>query len=122
MSTHTSQCLTTDVLVIGTGGAGLRAAIELHKRGQGVLVLGKRPRADAHTVLAAGGINAALATIDPEDSWVIHAADTLKEGHFLGHPQAVEILCREAPRLLARPMGGSRSATSARIATAAHAS
>ena len=49
----------TQVLIIGTGGAGLRAAIELHNRGYGVLVLGKRPKTDAHTVLAEGGINAA---------------------------------------------------------------
>lgn len=91
---------TADVLVIGTGGAGLRAAIELHDMGRRVIVLGKRPKADAHTVLAAGGINAALATMDMEDSWAIHAADTLVEGRFLGDPEAVEILCREAPRVI----------------------
>lgn len=87
----------TDVLVIGTGGAGLRAAIELDDQGRKVLLLGKRPKADAHTVLAAGGINAALATMDEEDTWQIHAADTLKEGRYLGDPEAVEILCRRAP-------------------------
>jgi len=87
----------TDVLVIGTGGAGLRAAIELDRQGLRVLLAGKRPRADAHTVLAAGGINAALGTLDPEDSWAVHAADTLKEGQFLGDAEAVELLCREAP-------------------------
>jgi succinate dehydrogenase / fumarate reductase flavoprotein subunit len=92
------QHLATDVLVIGTGGAGLRAAIELRRQGRQVLVVGKRPKADAHTVLAAGGINAALATMDPEDTWAIHAADTLKEGRMLGDPRAVELLCREAPR------------------------
>lgn len=92
--------LTTDVLVIGTGGAGLRAAIELDQRGQRVLLLGKRPKADAHTVLAAGGINAALGTLDPADTWQIHAADTLKEGRYLGDPAAVELLCREAPRVI----------------------
>jgi succinate dehydrogenase / fumarate reductase, flavoprotein subunit len=90
----------TDVLVIGTGGAGLRAAIELDALGRRVLLVGKRPKADAHTVLAAGGINAALATMDPEDSWAIHAADTLKEGRMLGDPVAVELLCREAPRAI----------------------
>ncbi|GAC1649409.1 MAG: FAD-binding protein [Herpetosiphon sp.] len=92
--------ITTDVLVIGTGGAGLRAAIELFDQGRRVLVLGKRPKADAHTVLAAGGINAALATMDPEDSWAIHAADTLKEGRYLSDARAVELLCREAPRAI----------------------
>lgn len=95
-----SQRFVTDVLVIGTGGAGLRAAIELHDQGRHVLMLGKRPKADAHTVLAAGGINAALASLDREDTWMIHAADTLKEGRYLGDPAAVELLCREAPRAL----------------------
>ncbi len=90
----------TDVLVIGTGGAGLRAAIELHDQGRRVLLLGKRPKADAHTVLAAGGINAALGTLDVEDTWAIHAADTLKEGRYLGDPAAVELLCRQAPRAI----------------------
>lgn len=92
--------LETDVLVIGTGGAGLRAAIALHDAGRRVLLAGKRPKADAHTVLAAGGINAALGTLDIDDTWQIHAADTLKEGRFLGDPRAVEILCREAPRAI----------------------
>ncbi len=93
--------VSTDVLVIGTGGAGLRAAIELDSRGQRVLLLGKRPKADAHTVLAAGGINAALGTLDPQDTWQIHAADTLKEGRYLGDAEAVELLCREAPNAIA---------------------
>ncbi|MFI7454073.1 FAD-binding protein, partial [Nonomuraea sp. NPDC049714] len=52
--------IATSVLVIGTGGAGLRAAIELAEHGVDVLAVGKRPKADAHTSLAAGGINAAL--------------------------------------------------------------
>lgn len=90
----------TGVLVIGAGAAGLRAAIELHQRHVPVLVLGKRARDDAHTVLAAGGINAALATMDPDDTPLIHAADTLREGRMLGDPRAVEILCREAPRAI----------------------
>jgi succinate dehydrogenase / fumarate reductase, flavoprotein subunit len=85
------------VLVIGTGAAGLRAAIELVERGVQVLCVGKRRRDDAHTVLASGGINAALATMDPEDSWEQHAADTLRESYWLADPRAVELLCREAP-------------------------
>src|ERR687885_225336 len=93
--------LETGVLVIGTGGAGLRAAIELNELGHRVLLVGKRPKMDAHTVLAAGGINAALGTMDPDDTWQIHAADTLKEGRSLGDPRAVEILCREAPQAIA---------------------
>ena len=85
------------VLVIGTGAAGLRAAIELAERGVQVLCVGKRRRDDAHTVLASGGINAALGTMDPEDSWEQHAADTLRESYWLADPRAVELLCREAP-------------------------
>jgi succinate dehydrogenase / fumarate reductase flavoprotein subunit len=88
------------VLVIGTGAAGLRAAIELAERGVQVLCVGKRRRDDAHTVLASGGINAALATMDPEDSWEQHAADTLRESYWLADPRAVELLCREAPEAI----------------------
>jgi succinate dehydrogenase / fumarate reductase flavoprotein subunit len=85
------------VVVIGTGAAGLRTAIELAERGVQVLCVGKRRRDDAHTVLASGGINAALATMDPEDSWEQHAADTLRESYWLADPRAVELLCRGAP-------------------------
>ena len=94
------QRLATSVLVIGTGVAGLRTAIELAERGVQVLCVGKRRRDDAHTVLAAGGINAALATTDPEDTWEQHAADTLHEGYGLGDPRTVEVLCQEAPRAI----------------------
>ncbi|QIG42046.1 FAD-dependent oxidoreductase [Nocardioides anomalus] len=88
--------LATSVLVVGTGGAGLRAAIELAEAGVSVLALGKRPPTDAHTTLAAGGINAALATMDAADTWQQHAADTLREGYLLADPRAVEIVCRNA--------------------------
>jgi len=90
----------TNVLVIGAGAAGLRAAIAAHEAGTDVLILGKRVRTDAHTVLAAGGINAALGTRDPEDSWQQHFADTVREGYFLSDPRAVEILTREAPEMV----------------------
>src|SRR3954469_12267159 len=86
------------VLVIGTGGAGLRAAIELAEAGIDVLAVGKRPKDDAHTALAAGGINAAMATMDPEDSWQQHAADTLKESYLLADPRTVEIVTQGAAR------------------------
>ena len=86
-----------NVLVIGTGAAGLRAAIAAHQAGSEVVVLGKRRRDDAHTVLAAGGINAALGTVDPQDSWQQHFGDTLREGYFLADPRVVELLAREAP-------------------------
>jgi succinate dehydrogenase / fumarate reductase flavoprotein subunit len=81
--------ITTNVLVIGSGGSGLRAAIELAERHVDVVVIGKRSRLDAHTSLAAGGINAALATMDPEDSWQQHAADTITESYLLADPRTV---------------------------------
>jgi succinate dehydrogenase / fumarate reductase, flavoprotein subunit len=93
-STRSRVC---NVLVIGSGAAGLRAAIAATEAGSQVLVVGKRDRLDAHTVLAAGGINAVLGTRDPQDSWGQHFADTLREGYFLGHPRVVEIMAREAP-------------------------
>jgi len=90
--------ISTTVLVIGTGGSGLRAAIEVAEHGIDVLAVGKRPRQDAHTSLAAGGINAALGTMDAEDSWQQHAADTIKESYLLADPQTVEIVTKGAER------------------------
>ncbi|MBA2441675.1 MAG: FAD-dependent oxidoreductase [Rubrobacter sp.] len=87
----------TDVLIVGAGAAGLRAAIELRQSGVDTLVLGKRKHGDAHTIWAAGGINASLGTRDPEDRWDIHAADTIGEGHYVCDPRAVEVLARQAP-------------------------
>ncbi|PWD50263.1 succinate dehydrogenase [Serinibacter arcticus] len=95
-STRHERLLSTSVLVIGTGGAGLRASIELAERGVEVLAVGKRRKHDAHTTLAAGGINAALGTMDPEDSWEQHAADTLRESYFLADPAIVEHVTRGA--------------------------
>src|SRR6185295_12571487 len=86
-----------DVLIIGGGSAGLRAAIEAHDAGAHVLIISKSKKEDPHTVLARGGINAALGTMDPEDNWMIHAADTLKEGEFLADYERVEVLCKSAP-------------------------
>jgi succinate dehydrogenase / fumarate reductase flavoprotein subunit len=86
-----------DVLIIGSGSAGLRAAIEAHDAGTHVLIISKSPKGDPHTGLARGGINAALGTMDPEDNWMIHAADTLREGVFLADYERVEILCKNAP-------------------------
>lgn len=92
------QRIATGVLVIGTGGSGLRAAIELAELGIDVLAVGKRPKADAHTSLAAGGINAALATMDREDTWQQHAADTLKESYLLANPHTVRVVTEGAAR------------------------
>jgi succinate dehydrogenase / fumarate reductase flavoprotein subunit len=85
------------VEVVARSGSGLRAAIQLAERGTDVLLVGERPSSDAHTTLAAGGINAALGTMDPADSWQQHAADTLKEGWFLSDPRTAEIVTENAP-------------------------
>ena len=86
-----------NVLIIGSGGAGLRAAISAHESGCEVLVIGKRIRNDAHTTRAAGGINAALGTVDPDDDWIQHFVDTYQEGYNIGDPKTVEILVKDAP-------------------------
>ena len=90
--------ISTSVLVIGTGGSGLRAAIELAEAGSDVIAVGKRPKSDAHTSLAAGGINAALGTMDADDTWQQHAADTIKESYFLANPHTVEVVTQGARR------------------------
>ena len=86
-----------NVLVIGSGGAGLRAAIGAHEKGCEVMVIGKRVRNDAHTTLAAGGINAALGNVDPNDDWVQHFVDTYQDGYFIADPEIVETLVKESP-------------------------
>src|SRR5918994_1564793 len=86
-----------DVLIIGGGSSGLRAAIEAHDAGADVLIISKNKKGDPHTVLARGGINAALGTVDPQDNWMIHAADTLSEGLFIADYEKVEVLCKSAP-------------------------
>tara|TARA_Y100000589_G_scaffold331705_1_gene386479 strand:+ start:726 stop:2486 length:1761 start_codon:yes stop_codon:yes gene_type:complete len=97
-SNHTTHI--TNVLVIGCGGAGLRAAIEVKMSGLEVSILGKRLKTDSHTVLAAGGINAALANVDPDDTWEQHFADTFLEGYGIGDPTQIEIMAKEAPSLV----------------------
>ena len=98
MNKHSTQI--SNVLIIGSGGAGLRAAIEAKQLGMEVTVLGKRQRTDVHTVLAAGGINAAFGNVDKEDSWEQHFADTYIEGYGLSEPEVVELMAKEAPDLV----------------------
>ena len=90
----------SNVLVIGSGGAGLRAAIEAKKSGVEVTVIGKRLKEDVHTVLAAGGINASFGNIDVDDCWQQHFADTMIEGYGLSEPMMVELMAKEAPQLV----------------------
>ncbi len=98
LNNHLSKI--SNVLVIGCGGAGLRAAVAVKEAGLDVCILGKRPKTDAHTVLAAGGINAALGNLDSEDSWEQHFIDTYLEGYSLGDPLKIEIMAKEAPLLV----------------------
>ena len=83
-----------DVLIIGAGLAGQRAALAAAKTGATVAILSKVHPVRSHSVAAAGGINAA---INPVDDWRSHAYDTIKGSDFLGDQDAIEIMCREAP-------------------------
>src|SRR3989441_8753399 len=86
-----------DVLVIGAGVAGLRAAIEASALGCSVGLVTKSLLGKAHTVMAEGGIAAALAHVDPQDGWQTHFKDTMKGGSFLNHGRMAQIHAQEAP-------------------------
>jgi len=86
-----------DVLVIGAGGSGLRAAIEAADSGVSVGMITKVLLGKAHTVMAEGGIAAALANVDPQDSWEVHFADTMRGGQMLNDYRMVEVFAKEAP-------------------------
>ena len=86
-----------DVLVIGAGGAGLRAAIEASAAGASVALVCKSLLGKAHTVMAEGGVAAALAHMDPQDSWQTHFQDTMKGGSFLHHWRMAQLHAQEAP-------------------------
>src|SRR6188474_1769958 len=86
-----------DVLVIGAGGAGLRAAIEASAAGVSVGVVCKSLLGKAHTVMAEGGIAAAMANADDRDSWKVHFADTMRGGQYLNDWRMAEIHAQEAP-------------------------
>ena len=114
-----------DVLVVGAGGAGLRAAIEAAARGASVGLVCKSLLGKAHTVMAEGGVAAALAHVDPKDNWQIHFRDTMVGGKLLNNPRMAQLHAQEAPdrvreleawgavfdrtrdgRILQRPFGG----------------
>jgi succinate dehydrogenase / fumarate reductase, flavoprotein subunit len=86
-----------DVLVIGAGGAGLRAAAEASAGGAKVAVITKSLLGKAHTVMAEGGIAAALANVDERDSWRVHFADTMRGGQYLNIWRMAELHAKEAP-------------------------
>ncbi|MFI5297430.1 MAG: fumarate reductase/succinate dehydrogenase flavoprotein subunit [Polyangiales bacterium] len=86
-----------DVLVIGAGGAGLRAAIEASAAGVNVGVVCKSLLGKAHTVMAEGGVAAALSNVDDRDSWKVHFADTMRGGQYLNQWRMAELHAKEAP-------------------------
>ena len=86
-----------DVVVIGAGGAGLRAAIEASSSGVSVAMICKSMLGKAHTVMAEGGAAAALANKDPRDSWQTHFRDTMKGGKYLGDWRMARIHAQQAP-------------------------
>ncbi len=86
-----------DVLVVGAGGAGLRAAIEAAAQGASVGLICKSLLGKAHTVMAEGGVAAALANTDGRDSWKMHFRDTMRGGKMLSDWRMAELLAREAP-------------------------
>ncbi|HGX93976.1 MAG TPA: FAD-binding protein, partial [Candidatus Tenderia sp.] len=88
-----------DALVVGAGGGGLRAALQLAEAEAHVAVVSKVFPTRSHTVAAQGGINAALANVLP-DNWHWHMFDTIKGGDYLGDQDAIEYMCRAAPRLV----------------------
>jgi len=86
-----------DVLVIGAGGAGLRAAIEASAAGVRVGLVCKSLLGKAHTVMAEGGIAAALANVDERDNWMVHFADTMRGGQYVNQWRMAELHAKEAP-------------------------
>src|SRR6059058_1530132 len=91
------ESLMHDVLVVGAGGAGLRAAIEASTAGVRVGIVCKSLLGKAHTVMAEGGIAAALANVDDRDDWRVHFADTMRGGQYLNNWRMAELHAREAP-------------------------
>jgi succinate dehydrogenase / fumarate reductase, flavoprotein subunit len=86
-----------DVVVIGAGGSGLRAAIEARARGKKTAIISKSLFGKAHTVMAEGGAAAAMGNVNPDDNWQVHFRDTIRGGKFLNNPRMAELHAKEAP-------------------------
>jgi succinate dehydrogenase / fumarate reductase flavoprotein subunit len=86
-----------DVVVIGAGGAGLRAAIEAREHGLRTAIICKSLFGKAHTVMAEGGIAASMGNVNSRDNWQVHFRDTLRGGKFLNNPRMAELHAKEAP-------------------------
>jgi succinate dehydrogenase / fumarate reductase, flavoprotein subunit len=91
---ETHEC---DVLVVGAGGAGLRAAIEAHAKGARTAIVCKSLLGKAHTVMAEGGIAAAMGNVWPEDNWQVHFRDTMRGGKLLNNWRMAQIHAQESP-------------------------
>ena len=97
MANENYKSIDTDLLIIGAGGSGLRAAVEALNVGIKVTILSKSLLGKAHTVMAEGGIAASLGDVDPEDNWKVHFKDTMVEGVYISDWRLVEKLAKEAP-------------------------
>ncbi|MEK7832904.1 MAG: FAD-binding protein, partial [Acidobacteriota bacterium] len=86
-----------DVLIIGAGGAGLRASIEALNQGASVGVVCKSLLGKAHTVMAEGGVAAAMANVDADDGWKPHFRDTMRGGKFMNNWRMAQLHAQEAP-------------------------
>jgi len=91
---------TFDAVIIGAGGAGLRASLELSQSGLNVAVISKVFPTRSHTVAAQGGVNAAIGNTDGSDDWRWHMYDTVKGADFIGDQDAIEYMCKEAPQTI----------------------
>lgn len=89
-----------DAVIVGGGGAGLRAALELSQQGLEVAVVSKVYPIRSHTVSAQGGINAAIANVESDDDWRWHMYDTVVGSDFLGDQDAIEYMCKQAPETI----------------------
>ncbi|MDQ1667233.1 MAG: succinate dehydrogenase / fumarate reductase, flavoprotein subunit, partial [Actinomycetota bacterium] len=86
-----------DVIVIGAGGSGLRAAIEARQAGKRTAIISKSLFGKAHTVMAEGGCAAAMGNVNPNDNWMVHFRDTMRGGKFLNNWRMAELHAQEAP-------------------------
>ncbi len=97
MSDTDIERLSYDVVVIGAGGSGLRAAIEARQAGKKTAVISKSLFGKAHTVMAEGGCAAAMGNVNPNDNWQVHFRDTMRGGKFLNNWRMAELHAKEAP-------------------------
>jgi succinate dehydrogenase / fumarate reductase flavoprotein subunit len=97
MTSENIERYSYDVVVIGAGGSGLRAAIEARARGKKVAIISKSLFGKAHTVMAEGGAAAAMGNVNPNDNWQVHFRDTMRGGRFLNNPRMAELHAKEAP-------------------------